>query len=193
MKQRTEEMKCVNCGKRVDKSSYRCRRCDLKRRKIITSMSFYDKFFSRIRVKKGCWEWTGNKYVGGYGQYSSGYRKYQAHRLMWTCQNGEIPSGAVVMHNCDNKLCVRPSHLILGSQKENMRDMIKKKRDRFYFKLNPPHGERNSNSKLSENDVIEIRRTFASGSISREAICRKYGIKNSNVSNIVNRASWKHI
>lgn len=81
----------------------------------------------------GCWLWT--KYVGtsGYGQVQVSHKSKSAHRVMFQVHNGEIPKGLVVMHTCDNKLCVNPDHLSLGTQKDNVRDCVAKGRARGQF------------------------------------------------------------
>ena len=81
----------------------------------------------------GCWEWTGAKNGHGYGLLNMliGQRQttFAPHRLQWMHTHGEIPAGMVVMHVCDNRACVRPDHLVLGTQQANLADMRAKGRD----------------------------------------------------------------
>lgn len=97
-----------------------------------------DKLLRRYVVApSGCWEWTGSKGVGGYGLicvgawYSGQRTTVGAHRLMWERHNGPAPERTHVMHSCDNRLCINPAHLRLGTPKENVRDMISKGRQSF--------------------------------------------------------------
>ncbi len=83
--------------------------------------------------ENGCWIW--NRYVGrnGYGQVAVSHKTSMPHRVMYQAHNGDIPSGLVVMHTCDNRLCVNPEHLSLGTQGDNVRDCVAKGRARGQF------------------------------------------------------------
>lgn len=87
------------------------------------------KIFSRFTLTdRGCWEWNCSKDGCGYGTMRIGENTFRAHRIMWTIVNGEIPQGVYVLHRCDNPSCIRPDHLWLGTQLENIQDMHKKGR-----------------------------------------------------------------
>lgn len=75
-----------------------------------------------------CWEWMGTKNPNGYGRFSSRYFSTQAHRASWEIFVGPIPDGLFICHKCDNKSCVNPEHLFLGTQHDNMQDMAQKGR-----------------------------------------------------------------
>lgn len=122
----------------------------------------------------------------GYGQFRASrtdprYAPRLAHKLSWIFSFGPIPPGLSVLHKCDNRKCVNPSHLFLGTQGDNIKDMVKKGRGCY--------GERNAMAKLTETQVIEIhsdkRRTFI--------IAREYGVSSSVVSNIRKEKTWKHL
>lgn len=81
------------------------------------------------REATGCWEWTGYRVAQGYGRFSTGAGKcYWAHRYSWEVYFGEIPEGRIVRHRCNNKACVNPGHLVLGTHEENMRDVREAKK-----------------------------------------------------------------
>ena len=86
-----------------------------------------DRFWSFVNKTKTCWLWLGAKNDRGYGQYCPGYvRVIYAHRYVWSKRNGSIPDGYYICHRCDVPNCVRPSHLFLGTPKENFEDMRRK-------------------------------------------------------------------
>jgi hypothetical protein len=84
---------------------------------------FLSRFMAKIEEnEKGCWIWTGAKFVSGYGKINTGGKMVRAHRISYELSNGKIPIGMHVLHTCDNKLCVNPNHLEVGTQKKNMID-----------------------------------------------------------------------
>ena len=84
-------------------------------------------FWSRVEKTDECWLWLGPT-LQGYGMLGSQYPERRAHRYVWHLTRGRIPAGMVVMHKCDNPQCVRPDHLALGTQYDNILDCIRKGR-----------------------------------------------------------------
>jgi hypothetical protein len=136
-----------------------------------------------------CWEWTGGLDRTGYGQTHCDYpiRSVKAHRVSYFLEHGPIPDHLCVCHRCDNRKCVNPAHLFLGTPAENSADMVVKNRS---FK---PKGEKHGASKLTALQVREIRSIYASGGISQRLLGLKYGIGQQSVYGIVNRQRWKHV
>lgn len=141
-----------------------------------------------------CWPWKGTVTTSGYGQLkrAGGKTNDYAHRVSVELKSGQrVPKGMVVMHMCDNPLCVNPSHLRVATQRENVQDMLNKGRAK------PPsvRGERHGSAKLSDDQTLELRAIWdmrhTDPRITQEALAKKYGISQSQVSRIVNRQRRK--
>lgn len=127
-----------------------------------------------------CWEWTGYLRNGHHGSLWYRGGNLYVHRLSYVLHRGPIPAGMVVCHTCDNPPCVRPDHLSLGTQADNVADMEVKGRDR---KVGPT-GVRNGNADLTSAEVAEIRRLVAGGMKQRDVAAR-FGCSQSTVWRIV--------
>jgi len=145
-------------------------------------------FWAKVdkRSDQECWNWTGSKDSLGYGNFRFRGKTVHAHRVAWILAHGEIPEGKLVCHTCDRPSCTNPSHLFVGTDADNNQDMMLKGRN------NPPRGERNWNAKLTDLDVLEIRRLVYSGKMQKD-VAEQYGLSRMTVMNIVNRKSWKHL
>lgn len=134
-----------------------------------------------------CWEWTGAKYSNGYGHIHvrNPNRHLLAHRFSYELFNGEIPAGLCVLHRCDNRGCVSPHHLFLGTHSDNIQDCLSKGRFNAYDR----HGEANPNCKLREKDVIEIR----SSNESNQTLAIQFNLDPQTIHRIRNRKLWPHI
>jgi hypothetical protein len=150
-----------------------------------------DRLWEKIAVvgPDDCWEWQGALDSGGYGHIvdESG-RARKAHRLVMRLSGVEI-SDLDVCHTCDNRRCCNPRHLFLGTHLDNMRD-----RDRKGRTVLPPAspGARNSQARLSEAAVDEIRWLHAANHPPRE-LARAFGVSRSAITLVVNRRTWRHV
>jgi hypothetical protein len=107
-----------------------------------------------LKVKKspnGCWEWMASFTKNGYGRFQINPRTYKAHRISYLITHGHLPDDLCICHKCDNKKCVNPSHLFLGTSKENTQDMISKGR------LNRSRGEKRGISYRKESGKWRAR------------------------------------
>lgn len=145
--------------------------------------SIEDRFWSKVHKTDGCWLWTGAKSRSGYGQIGLDYKVLYTHRFSYETLVGPISHGMFVCHKCDVPLCVNPDHLFLGTNEDNLIDMIKKSRGT---------GKAiNFISKLSKQDVLEIRRLENNNELDRQSIADKYGVTVSAIYNIVKNKTWK--
>ena len=133
-------------------------------------------FWEYVTLSPMCWEWTGGTRSTGYGAFRVAGRAWSAHRWAYTLSFGPIPDGMLVCHSCDNRLCVRPTHLFLGTHLDNQHDMIRKGRDR------KAHGESHCNATLTDEQVRAIR----DDQRTQRVIAADYGTTQSHVSDIKN-------
>lgn len=176
-----------------------------------------ERFWDKVRIGDGCWEWTSARTKTGYGQFRLNGRTRQAQQVAWELWHGlPFPAGMEACHTCDHPWCMRPSHVFIGTHVENIADMDRKGRrgvavgdsngsrrhpgrlargDLNPMRLYPdkrPCGESHGGSKLSEADVVEMRRLHGAGE-SSASIGRRFGIGRSQALAIIKRHFWKHV
>lgn len=135
-----------------------------------------------------CWEWTGHLWSNGYGELCLFNRGYLAHRISYYLHYGELPSDLSVCHKCDNRKCVNPHHLFLGTAADNAKDMVAKGR------CNPSRGEKGRQAFLTNIQVAEIKWLLLNTRMMHKDIASLYNIPNQNtVSRIKNGRRWSHI
>lgn len=139
-----------------------------------------------IRDRRDCWNWTGSENSNGYGRFVLNDRHILAHRLSYELFFGKIPNGLNVCHKCDNRKCVNPEHLWLGSQSENLTDASTKGR----MKQPDTRAHRNGNTTLTWDKVRAIRAMHARG-LRKFHIARLFNVSASTISNITNHQTWK--
>ena len=142
-----------------------------------------ERFNKKIDKTETCWNWLGLLDCGGYGRFSIGNGKwFKAHRVSYQLFKGEIPEGLVVRHQCNNRKCVNPEHLELGTQKDNIADM---------FRTNPPN--RKGRSKRSDEQTILELRQWVEFGYTHQQIGDAFGYTQPHTTNIKNRKLWSHI
>jgi hypothetical protein len=133
-----------------------------------------------------CWTWQGCKNRYGYGVIVNRRRPLLAHRVAWEAHHAEpIPPGACICHSCDNRACVNPAHLFLGTNSDNVADMVAKSRQ--------ARGSSNSKARLTEGRVREIRALYGKGDITLHQLSRRFGVSHAAIHYAVTRQTWRHV
>ncbi len=134
--------------------------------------------------KEGCWDWSRSLHHSGYTSLRIDGVQTSGHRASWMIHKGDIPKGMLVCHTCDNRKCTNPDHLFLGTHKENVQDMIVKKRGSC--------GSKHHEAKLDEEKIKEIKKLLALG-VTCTRIAEDYGVSDGCIWFIKNGKSWKHV
>ena len=177
--------------------------------------SVFDRFVGKVNVDGPvqphvpglgkCWVWVAafNQKVGGYGVMQFFGRVERAHRIAWMLFRGEIPDGMWVLHKCDNRACVNPDHLWLGTRADNMRDCAVKGRtiarwhperlargDRNGARTHTRKGAATGNSRLTLAQVEEIRKAYDPKTLGLSELGRRYGVTPTHIQRIVRKEAW---
>ena len=147
----------------------------------LTFAEKFQKFYQAKNVEQ-CWEYSGSLYRNGYGRFSVGLKGVLAHRVAFYIANGFITS-QLVLHKCDNRACVNPAHLYLGSQKDNMQDAVSRNR------IRPCRGEQSYRSKLTEEDVKHIFKLRAEGKSITE-ITTIFNVRRNHIGRVLSGKRW---
>lgn len=150
-------------------------------------------FEKHVIRQEGCWGWKGPIANGGYPVMSCrrAIGSDRGHRASWIIHKGPIPEGLFVCHHCDNPICTNPEHLWIGTHQENDKDKIIKGRARFGA---PPlkQGSENGSSKLTEEQVIEIKKLLKEGK-STYFIGPIFGVSKTTILRIKKGTHWQHV
>lgn len=150
-----------------------------------------DRFWAKVdkRSVGECWEWKAAQFDDGYGAFQWNGKQSRAHRVSWAIHNPDtpIPAKWQVCHHCDNRLCVNPSHLFLGTQQDNADDMWRKGR------YTPRRGIQVPHHILSEDQVIEARALYATGEFSQRSLDRLFGTRHGTMHDVLKGKTWRHL
>ena len=145
-----------------------------------------ERFWYFVEKTETCWLWRGSL-ASGYGYLGINYKKIGAHVFSWELHHGKIPDGLWVLHRCDVRNCVRPDHLFLGTQLENMQDCLNKGRHKF----GRFPGELHTNAKLTWDAVRQIKELYPSGKYRQLDLAIKFGVSRSAVRNVLAGVNWR--
>lgn len=151
----------------------------------------WDRFWAKVDKKSPdeCWEWLAYIHPSGYGTIMINKKMRFAHRISWVLSGKLLPSSLCVLHKCDNRKCVNPNHLFLGTKQDNAIDMVIKGRG----KLPDNRGENHGMSKLTSLDVLLIRSEFDKGILNMTELGNLFGVDRRTIGKIVHRESWRHV
>lgn len=159
---------------------------------------FKNRFFNKVKKTDTCWNWIGAKNRYGYGKIMVNGKRVLAHRLSWEIHRGSIPD-LCVLHRCDNRKCVNPFHLFLGTIQDNVRDCVNKGRvakgknhGRFTKPENTARGCSIGNSRLNDHLVRKIRNSYIKNK-SLVFLSKKFKVPKSTIFNVVSLRTWKHV
>lgn len=169
---------------------------------------FLDRFWCKVDVRgpDECWPWTAARTLAGYGGFQVGVRvRDGAHRLAWKLTHAEdIPAGLEVCHSCDNPPCCNPAHLRLGTAKDNAADRVARGRQSHVG----PKGTAHADAKLTEADVVEIRRRYREGGgrrpsgggrfqptgrLTMRTLAVEYGVDHTQILRAIRGDQWGHV
>jgi hypothetical protein len=163
------------------------RRCSSRHKGQQESRPIEERFWRWVEKTEGCWNWTGDRNLSGYGRIWCNTKKKTvlAHRVAFVLHGNDLDDDLLLRHSCDNKLCVNPAHLLPGTSQDNANDAMERGR--------LMRGEQVNTAKLTEAQVREIRQRYAAGETCYNWLARDYPITGETLRGIVWRKSWKHV
>lgn len=140
------------------------------------------KYWSKVDIKSkdDCWEWLAGINADGYGNFYCDYKTYSASRLSWIFTNGPIPEGKLCLHKCDNRKCVNPNHLYIGTHSDNNSDREWR---------NP--GTSGRQSSIGASGIRTVQKLFKQG-YSQKSISECFGLSTGQIHRLCRGTSGKH-
>lgn len=146
-----------------------------------------DRFWSKVNKTENCWLWIACVGSNGYAQIRVGGRKgrmVHAHRVSWYLHNGPIPNNLLVLHSCDIPVCVKPDHLFLGTNRDNVLDAVKKGRRADFS------GDKAGAAKLSWSFVRQIRSLYRDRNYTMTSLAEQFNVSITTISEIIHNMRW---
>ena len=154
---------------------------------LYTKEKEIQRFLAKVKKTETCWLWIGNKMPKGYGLFRRNNRRWLAHRVSYDLFIDRIDPKICVLHKCDNPSCIKPEHLFLGTQGDNIRDCVAKGR----FRVGSHRGESNPAAKINGDTAEAINILHKQGWTQAKIVRVIQFIKKSQVYNIVHGKNWR--
>lgn len=152
------------------------------------------RFWAKVTKGEGCWEWQAHRNAKGYGVLGmASHRTRLAHRFSWEIHSGPVPDGLYVCHHCDNRACVRPDHLYVGTQRDNVRDCAARGRIGMWTKPDSYRGDANSRTKIPDGIVLEMRRLYATGQWTQAALAERFAVPGKQAQDLISGRKRTHL
>lgn len=181
---RNQCLRCNHCWVSRTEESKKCPKCQsfawnrLENKKIGRKQNTEKEFHERVDKTSDCWIWTGTINSNGYGLFKLNGKQQTAHRISYSIYINPDIGGKIIRHSCDNPRCVNPAHLTEGTTQDNVDDRVNRKRSAV--------GAKNFNTKLSKENVDEIRKADYSKRGTASTLARKLGISHTALNNVLN-------
>lgn len=151
----------------------------------LTDQQRINGFLSRIKKTDYCWNWEGTLNWLGYGMAWNGEKWEKAHRYSFKLFKQEIPVNKLVLHSCNNKKCVNPNHLRIGTHKDNFNDSLKAGTAAVC--------QNNSQAKLTKEQVLKIKEMYVPWKFGCLKLARMFNVSRRNITRIVSGEAWRYV
>lgn len=152
-----------------------------------------ERFWSKVSRMPNdeCWPWIPRHGGVGYGKFWLNKKIIGAHVASWILHFGGVPEGKEVCHKCDNRICVNPNHLFVGTRQENVADAIMKGRLRYGLR-NLRRGEDHPNASIDDRRARIIKQLLTEGRLTRKQIAETVGVTGNVIDGIRKGVTWRH-
>ena len=162
------------------------------------------RFWTKVDKTDSCWLWTAARFSNGYGAFRVGSQQRRSHRVIWEDLYGPVPTDLVICHRCDVKHCVRPEHLFLGTQADNIADRDAKGHapmgNRNGMRLHPERaahaaarGEASGRVRYTTDEVLRWREMYATQDWTIRSWADHLGVNHNTLFAAISRRSWRHV